>query len=315
MGLFSNKKKPCPICGAPTPRLFPDGVEGIAICKECSKKADMPAEIRDGMSLEDFRQYIAFYDENQSLRDVFRETFQLNCGGWNDDLSMDMENRLFRLKMNKNSLALEASCIKSFRILEDDRVLFESSPDGLRCYKLDTIARARAMEPMVAQFQMQYQQYEYMQEVEKKLKEETDGKASTSFRYMSRPVFETQVIEGGFTVEITLEHPYWNGIHSLECSAPKFSDTYPSVDDFLNSYQKRTEKLHDLAANLMSFINPGAPEIQVVSPGMSAVDGSAMRMYPDGDPVEEIQKYKALFDSGIITEEEFAAKKRQLLGI
>jgi hypothetical protein len=34
-----------------------------------------------------------------------------------------------------------------------------------------------------------------------------------------------------------------------------------------------------------------------------------------GDPVAEIQKYKTLLDQGIITEEEFTAKKRQLLGI
>ena len=34
-----------------------------------------------------------------------------------------------------------------------------------------------------------------------------------------------------------------------------------------------------------------------------------------GDTVSEIQKYKALLDSGVITEEEFTAKKRQLLRI
>ena len=33
------------------------------------------------------------------------------------------------------------------------------------------------------------------------------------------------------------------------------------------------------------------------------------------DAVAEIQKFKTLADQGIITEEEFAAKKRQLLGI
>ena len=30
---------------------------------------------------------------------------------------------------------------------------------------------------------------------------------------------------------------------------------------------------------------------------------------------EEIKKFKELLDAGIITEEEFAAKKRQLLGL
>ena len=31
--------------------------------------------------------------------------------------------------------------------------------------------------------------------------------------------------------------------------------------------------------------------------------------------VEELKQYKALLDAGVLTEEEFAAKKRQLLGI
>ena len=31
--------------------------------------------------------------------------------------------------------------------------------------------------------------------------------------------------------------------------------------------------------------------------------------------VEELKQYKSLLDAGVITEEEFAAKKRQLLGI
>ena len=33
------------------------------------------------------------------------------------------------------------------------------------------------------------------------------------------------------------------------------------------------------------------------------------------DTVAEIQKYKALLDAGVLTEEELAAKKKQLLGI
>ena len=32
MGLFTNKKKGCPFCGAPTPRLFPTKVEKMPIC-------------------------------------------------------------------------------------------------------------------------------------------------------------------------------------------------------------------------------------------------------------------------------------------
>lgn len=36
---------------------------------------------------------------------------------------------------------------------------------------------------------------------------------------------------------------------------------------------------------------------------------------PVNDPADEIKKYKELYDSGAITEEEFNAKKKQILGL
>ena len=39
------------------------------------------------------------------------------------------------------------------------------------------------------------------------------------------------------------------------------------------------------------------------------------RAMPAVDAADEIRKYKELLDSGAITAEEFAAKKKQLLGI
>ncbi|MBE6635053.1 MAG: SHOCT domain-containing protein [Ruminococcaceae bacterium] len=35
----------------------------------------------------------------------------------------------------------------------------------------------------------------------------------------------------------------------------------------------------------------------------------------ESEAIESIEKYKALLDSGVITEEEFEAKKKQLLGL
>lgn len=37
--------------------------------------------------------------------------------------------------------------------------------------------------------------------------------------------------------------------------------------------------------------------------------------HPVSDPTDEIKKYKELYDSGTITEEEFNAKKKQILGL
>ena len=47
----------------------------------------------------------------------------------------------------------------------------------------------------------------------------------------------------------------------------------------------------------------------------AAAAAAAAAPAPAADPVAEIQKYKLLFDAGVLTEEEFAAKKKQLLGI
>lgn len=49
------------------------------------------------------------------------------------------------------------------------------------------------------------------------------------------------------------------------------------------------------------------PNAQQASPTLAAE--------PQADPHDELRKLAALHDDGIITEEEFAAKKRQLLGI
>ena len=51
-------------------------------------------------------------------------------------------------------------------------------------------------------------------------------------------------------------------------------------------------------------------------PGQPAVTGTAAAAPATSeDAIEAIQKFKRLYEEGVITEEEFAAKKRQLLGI
>ena len=49
MGLFSNNKKLCPLCGAPTPRLLPTKVEDMPLCKECAAKIDLPGGKPSGL--------------------------------------------------------------------------------------------------------------------------------------------------------------------------------------------------------------------------------------------------------------------------
>ena len=64
------------------------------------------------------------------------------------------------------------------------------------------------------------------------------------------------------------------------------------------------------ASNLMQLIAPGAPET-----GAGAQTAAPAQTGGAPNAVEELKQYKSLLDAGVITEEEFAAKKRQLLGI
>ena len=65
-----------------------------------------------------------------------------------------------------------------------------------------------------------------------------------------------------------------------------------------------------LALRRVAF--PNAPEKKVSGVGEPAAVQAAA---PAVDTVTEIKKYKALLEEGVITEEEFAAKKKQLMGL
>lgn len=292
MGSFSNKKKPCPICGNPTPPLFVDAVEGTPICKECSKKADMPDGFRKGMSLEDFRQYIVFYEDNRTSRETFQETFQYNCSGYNDAVSLDIVHGLFRLKANKDSLVLEASSLRSFRIREDDTILFESSPEGLKWYETNTIDRAKAVQPLIDQYKLEMQHYEQIKWMNERMEEmEKQGKATPGYSaYIVEPSFDVAPPIERFYVELTLDHTYWGGVRTLEDRAPDWGTFFPSVRNFMSRYNKKLDALHGLAGNLMNMIAPGAPEIKIPLSGSA---GGAAKVRLVTDPVEEIRKYKA----------------------
>ena len=51
MGLFSNNKKLCPICGSPTPRLLATVVDDQPLCKACAAKIDLPDGSLANMSI------------------------------------------------------------------------------------------------------------------------------------------------------------------------------------------------------------------------------------------------------------------------
>ena len=147
MGLFSNNKKLCPICGNPTPRLLATKVENMPICKACDKKVDLPVGTVDKMTLEEFQQYMAYYDENEPLRRQFQRTYLYAFGLFSGDLVVDDTHRLLRLK----------------RICEDGFVLYESGSGALLCHNSKVPDAARSQKAAISRFYQEKQERQRMQ--------------------------------------------------------------------------------------------------------------------------------------------------------
>ena len=304
MGLFSSNKKLCPVCKGPTPKLFSKKVEGMPICKECSNKIDLPEGVLDQMSLNDFFEYLNCYEENQMWRDIFSETYSHFFGFTSGHFSEDENNRLFRLRADENAFALQAFQLKSFRILEDTEVLFESAGNVLRYYNSTVPQRLNEMVPLISQFVLQRREYDLLEERAKR--------EGTELR-RGRPYFEMPVPFRHFYIELVLEHPYWKS-YRWEMSAPGLDRDYPSLDLYMDTYERQTKDLYELARHLMNLICPGAQEVCGDNNAAVFVQ-PVQQVVVQEDVTEQLKKYKVLLDAGVLTEEEFTAKKKQLLGI
>ena len=315
MGLFSNNKKLCPICGSPTPRLLATKIEGQPICEECDSQIDLPDGAVNRMSLSDFRQYLAAFAENKCLHSEFQSSYQFHIGFWSGTLYVDEAHGLLRVKEG-SGWVFEGKDLKSFRISEDGETLFESGDGVLNCHASSVPDRVNDMAQIIAQFHMHKQEYERREAMEDlrncldESSEERRERQRTSDLY--RPRFEAPAPVQKFRIEIMLDHPYWQKLED-EFSGPEFDKDCPRAEDYLKSYREQTEELHLLAAKLICMMDRNAGEIHL---NFSAA-AQAVQSVPaaPADAVNEIQRYKALLDAGVLTEEEFAAKKRQLLGI
>lgn len=307
MGLFSNNKKPCPLCGNPTPRLLATKVEDMPLCKKCAGKLDLPDGALDCMSLAQLEQYMAFYEENAALRETFSEDYRFGFGFFSGGLVIDSAHRLLRIKPSDGSLVFTSDNLSSFRIMENSSPLFTGNADGLTCHRSDVPRKVEALIPSIDQFMRRKQEYERLQEMCRRMDRDRDHDDCPP----PMPSFECTPPVRKFRLELNLSHPYWKSF-TQEISAPDFDSQYPSVDDYMSEYEDKVQDLHELATELLHIINPDAHERREDDPQPAA---AAAAPAAAADPVAEIQKYKLLFDAGVLTEEEFAAKKKQLLGI
>ena len=308
MGLFTNKKKLCPLCGAPTPRLLATCVADQPLCKECAAKIDLPDGALDRMSVANLKQYMTVYEENRPLREQFHQTYGYTFGLLAGSFVVDAEHRLFRLRASDDTFVMTAASLASFRITEDGRVLFDYEDGALRWHKSDAPKKAAAMQPLIGQFLLQKQQYENMEE-RNRLRAERQGEKPASTG--PEPTFDVVAPVRKFALELTLRHPYWTSFRK-EINAPDFNRYQPSAEDYVREYESKVSELRDLANALAHVVDPACREVTLDD---SAAPAAAVAAPAASDTASELRKYNELFDSGVITQEEFSAKKKQLLGI
>ena len=322
MGLFGGNKKLCPVCGNPAARLLSTKVEGQPLCSECADKTlGLPEPVRGGYlaTVGTLQAYFADYDKNQSLRNTFHESYQYRFGLLTSVLSLDVPHRLLRLDASDRAFALEPKNIRRFRILEDGSPLFEGTKNGLVCHQSAVPDRVRNMGPEIDRFQRDQMQFEQMKRIEEKMDQQANpGDENHSRPYIPEPDINQLRPFQKFYLVIEVDFPYSRGNVEFQKDGPRFSGPdffggYSSaIKDYLRDYESKTGEMRELATQLMAILNPNAPEQQV---GTQAGFGIQTPTIPPVDTADEIQKYKSLLDSGAITEEEFAAKKQQLLGI
>lgn len=164
---------------------------------------------------------------------------------------------------------------------------------------------------------MQMREYEMFERLER-MHEENDKDDNHYHEYHPRPSFDVASPADTFHVELTFDHPYWDNI-MWDWTGVSFDSDSPSVEAFLSCYEDKTESLHTLALNLAHLMNPNVKEMTAGEKKQAAKQETGsleeQKQSSESDTIEQLQKYKGLLDAGVITEEEFAAKKKQLLGI
>lgn len=265
MGLFSNNKKPCPICGEATPRLLATKIaDHTPICSNCGVKISMVDTRVSKLTVEELRDHLVLREENKNrLENDFRPTRIVPIGF--TKLNIDEESRLFTLPLymcgdvNNPPLFLFDELVGYE--LHDDHDLIESFHQG------------------------------------------DDAPQFTSIAYAPRIHFSDRAgaddkkpleISRGFKLILYLTNPCWDKVESNAGSvrAREFR--------FHEEYLEHLANLRPVTAALSAIMGAGTAE---------NAQSSAK------DTAEAILKFKELLDGGIITQEEFDAKKKQLLGI
>lgn len=128
MGLFSNNKKPCPVCGKPTPRLLATKIaDQTPICSDCSNQISMSEALVEKLSKESLIEHHAMREENaRYLETTFIANKVIPIGF--TELNIDQKNKLFTIPLimcgdTENPPVFKFEELNAYEILADSKVI------------------------------------------------------------------------------------------------------------------------------------------------------------------------------------------------
>ena len=303
MALFGKKKEgdQCAICGKERKTglfrgLFQASVDGQYVCGDCYGIVDLPAATENQMSIQEFKEYMNFRKENLKLKDRFAVSSSIDFGILDSKVVFDHTHGYLCLSKELDKTIFERKHLSSFAIREDSHTIFEGNANGMNSYGSNVHNQLRLMQPKFTQFRQEMRTFQ--DKLNRMSPEQQEKERSNKPRFNSPEPFQN------FYVDLYFDHPYWKEI-TLDMAGPRFHSESASLEDYLTSYRLSFGTMEQLAQNLESFLSAKA--------GMASEMANSASS--QADAAETLKRFKELLDMGVLTEEEFAAKKRQLLGL
>lgn len=325
MGLFSNNKKLCPVCGNATPRLLATKIEGTPICSDCADKIDMRAERRNNLTLDEFESYLAFFEGNAPLKAQFREDYKKTAGFFSSKAFLcDYEHKLFKLSTQNNAIVYEPQHFVKLTVTQDERTVIELTKDNLRIYDTGVEAAIEAQQPAIDQYNALHNLTGNIRRMALE-RDRREGRIDdTTYRNELRdlnydvsndtPDFDCPVPFNKWHISVEVDHPWGEGVSDSDGQV-WFDNKKPSVYETIDKYRNSLAQYKELA---MAFCKACCPDCKIVEDGVTAVNpttGTAAAGSLSNGAMDDIMKYKSLLDSGVITQEEFDVKKKELLNL
>ncbi|MBO5895871.1 MAG: hypothetical protein J6Q83_01105 [Clostridia bacterium] len=266
MGLFSNKKNPCVLCGEPTPRIFAKEACGGKLCSDCGKKISVQDDILTGFDLDALKQHMQYREENEKIYADFRETRRFSVDG--ETLVIDDVNKQFYFSSfdGKNKPVFKFSELVGFAYVEDMESKFDNFVSSNKLF-------LRGSERLIHEKGLRVV-YEYTKEYKKKQDsfldlyiEENRGVAYSKNLVNHILGLDDELISREKPVKqmylvFELSNPYWH-IHRknlFEPSVPNYNSedkTQVSIgrQTYINRYKDKLDEIKDIAAAAASILD------------------------------------------------------------